>query len=242
MVNLGLESEGCIDPWAFLSALREKNLALGVQYIKASVTGFLFETRTDRYESDYFDKRHLELNRSLSGVVIKPEKTDAAPRSIRSRIYVNCAGPWAGEVAKMAGIGTGPDYLSVPIPIEPRKRYVFVFHCPDGPGLNMPYLVDPSGVWCRLEGVGQTYCRKSKISSKFCNFQISAKVLKLSLGFYAKFKLIEVEMKKIFASKFGFGLKYCFFIKILCPNFALDYIYLILDYNSLSDYGIRAYF
>lgn len=36
---------------------------------------------------------------------------------------VNAAGPWAGEVAKMAGIGIGPDDLSIPLPVEPRLRF-----------------------------------------------------------------------------------------------------------------------
>ena len=36
-------------------------------------------------------------------------------------VCVNCAGPWSGAVAAMAGIGTeetGP--LSIPLPVEPR--------------------------------------------------------------------------------------------------------------------------
>ena len=33
---------------------------------------------------------------------------------------VNAAGPWAGEIAKMAGIGEGEDDLSIPLPVEPR--------------------------------------------------------------------------------------------------------------------------
>ena len=33
---------------------------------------------------------------------------------------VNAAGPWAGEIAKMAGIGEGQGELSIPLPVEPR--------------------------------------------------------------------------------------------------------------------------
>ena len=33
---------------------------------------------------------------------------------------VNAAGPWARDVARMAGIGTGEDVLSQDLPVEPR--------------------------------------------------------------------------------------------------------------------------
>jgi FAD-dependent oxidoreductase domain-containing protein 1 len=58
---------------------------------------------------------------------------------------VNAAGPWSGEVAAMCG---------VELPVEPRKRYVYVIDCRDAPeGLaKAPLTVDPSGVWFRPEG------------------------------------------------------------------------------------------
>ena len=55
---------------------------------------------------------------------------------------VNAAGPGAGRVAAMAGR---------PLPVEPRKRSVFVVDCPDGPS-PMPLVADPSGFWLRPEG------------------------------------------------------------------------------------------
>ncbi len=38
-----------------------------------------------------------------------------------------------------------------------RKRYVFIVHCPDGPGLDMPVILDPSGAFIRREGLGGYY-------------------------------------------------------------------------------------
>ena len=35
------------------------------------------------------------------------------------------------------------------LPVEKRKRYVYVPHCPGGPGLDCPLVVDPTGVYFR---------------------------------------------------------------------------------------------
>ena len=38
---------------------------------------------------------------------------------------------------------------SVPVPVEKRKRYVYVPHCPGGPGMDCPLVIDPTGVYFR---------------------------------------------------------------------------------------------
>ncbi|XP_010783486.1 FAD-dependent oxidoreductase domain-containing protein 1, partial [Notothenia coriiceps] len=35
--------------------------------------------------------------------------------------------------------------------------YIYVLNCPDGPGLDTPFLIDYSGVWFRREGLGGNY-------------------------------------------------------------------------------------
>ncbi|TRW99202.1 FAD-binding oxidoreductase [Paracoccus sp. M683] len=76
--------------------------------------------------------------------------TLASGGQVQAGTIVNAAGPRAARVAAMAGLA---------IPVEPRKRSVFVFDCaatPEGSArLNhgrLPLLIDPSGVYVRPEG------------------------------------------------------------------------------------------
>ena len=72
----------------------------------------------------------------ITAVVLENEGSFTCTR------FVNAAGTAAGKIAAMAGLT---------LPVEPRKRTVFVFSCPQTIS-DMPLMVDPSGVWVRPEG------------------------------------------------------------------------------------------
>jgi FAD-dependent oxidoreductase domain-containing protein 1 len=71
--------------------------------------------------------------------------TLASGATIGCKHIVNAAGASAGQVAALAGIA---------LPVEPRKRYVYVIDSKraDNALHRAPLTVDPSGVWFRPEG------------------------------------------------------------------------------------------
>ncbi|KAM8927616.1 FAD-dependent oxidoreductase domain-containing protein 1 [Pelodytes ibericus] len=153
LASYGLENEGWFDPWVLLNAFRRKALSLGVYQSHGEVTDLkmsLLEMITDTGETVTF--------RRIKNVIVK------APNSLESQsvacaLVINAAGAWSSKVAELAGIGTGPpnSVEGVKLPVEPKKRYVYTFHCPDGPGLECPLLIDSSGAYFRREGLGGNY-------------------------------------------------------------------------------------
>lgn len=76
--------------------------------------------------------------------------TLASGRRVAAGTVVNASGPRAALTARMAGLD---------VPVEPRKRTMFVFDCATSPegsatvnGGRLPLMIDHNGVFCRPEG------------------------------------------------------------------------------------------
>ncbi|XP_044293364.1 FAD-dependent oxidoreductase domain-containing protein 1 isoform X1 [Varanus komodoensis] len=153
LASYGLENEGWFDPWTLLNAFRRKAMSMGVSQSCGEVTSFNLFTKT--IVSD--EGELLNCSRIRCVNVQLPDSIEYCP--ITCAIVVNAAGAWSSRVAEMADIGTGPpDSLSgIKLPVEPRKRYVYVWHSPDGPGLECPMLIDTTGAYFRREGVAGNY-------------------------------------------------------------------------------------
>ncbi|XP_059151818.1 FAD-dependent oxidoreductase domain-containing protein 1-like isoform X2 [Physella acuta] len=140
--SLGLEGEGWFDPWSLVRALQQKNLSMGTTYVHGDLISL--------------EKEKMSTGRDqlVSGVI---RVMNGQEFEVKFSLIINCAGPWAADVAEMAGIGQGEDILAVPLPVAPRKRFVYVSHCPEGPMLDCPFVIDPSGAYFRREGFGGHY-------------------------------------------------------------------------------------
>ncbi|NP_001107050.1 FAD-dependent oxidoreductase domain-containing protein 1 [Danio rerio] len=153
LASLGLENEGWFDPWSLLNAFRRKALSMGVYQCFGEVTGFRYSTQiAEVAEGDFVDFRRIKCVN-----VRMPNSLEYQP--VECPVVVNAAGANSGKIAAMLGIGLGPEesVSGIPFPVEPRKRFVYVVHCPDGPGLDTPFLIDYSGVYLRREGLGGNY-------------------------------------------------------------------------------------
>jgi len=147
----GGEDEGWFDPWALLQAFKLQGILQGVEYICGSVEAF------------QMGENRIEGARvKLTAQDTSTNKTDNTATGADT-LQVHCdnillaAGGDSGKVGRLAGMGEGTGILATPIPIEKRKRYVYVPHCPSGPGMDCPLVIDPTGVYFRREGLGGNY-------------------------------------------------------------------------------------
>ncbi|XP_045716239.1 FAD-dependent oxidoreductase domain-containing protein 1 isoform X2 [Phyllostomus hastatus] len=153
LASYGLEGEGWFDPWCLLQGLRRKVQAMGVHFCHGEVTRFV--SSSNRMETTSGEEMTLKR---IHEVHVKMDHS-VEYQPVECAIVINAAGAWSGRVAELAGIGKGPPgtLQGTRLPVEPRKRYVYVWHCPQGPGLESPLVADTSGAYFRRDGLGNNY-------------------------------------------------------------------------------------
>ncbi|GAB0100108.1 FAD-dependent oxidoreductase domain-containing protein 1 [Sergentomyia squamirostris] len=154
----GLEREGWFDPWCLLSGFKRRAQEYGAQYVCGEVEGFEFEKQDGLIVVGIEPGTYEALRKAKVRLPTGEEKT------IKFAICILAAGAHSGQVAQMMKIGTGPGLLQLPLPVEPRKRYVYVVSSQNDscPGLNTPLTIDPSSAYFRRDGLcGNFVCGKS---------------------------------------------------------------------------------
>ena len=91
---------------------------------------------------DYVTNEVTAITRDASGTRVQ-SVTLATGDVIACGHVVNAAGTRGAQVAAMAGIS---------IPVEPRKRYTFIFEAAQRIDRDLPLTIDPSGVHVRTDG------------------------------------------------------------------------------------------
>jgi FAD-dependent oxidoreductase domain-containing protein 1 len=122
--------DGYFDAYATLMGYKAKAIAMGARYIE-----------------DEAIKINL-TNKQVGGAVL------ASGNTLAAGVVVNCAGAWAAQVAKTAGIH---------LPIEPVKRQVFVLDTTVKPERPLPLTVLPSDLYFRTETGGHILLGKSMV-------------------------------------------------------------------------------
>ena len=144
--SYGFEGEGWFDPWLYIQALKQKNQEdFGVRYIHG---------RPIKASRD-------EVSGCVTSVDIQLLGDDAVNQSspivtLQVNNIVNAAGSYA---APLMDVLAGSDkQLEYPVPVRPRKRCIFYFHCskPEDGDVIIPDIapltVDSSNVYFRSEG------------------------------------------------------------------------------------------
>ena len=130
--------DGWCDPNGLLWGFRRKAIELGVTYIKDRVVGA---------ECDSTKTKALTL---------------ASGETINADAFINAAGAWSGEVAKMFGMF---------LPISPLRRFEHYFTA-GSPVEQLPYVKDTSRLAFRSEGNGVSGGLVDSNESRGFNFEV----------------------------------------------------------------------
>ena len=105
-----------------------------------------WRTKAQENGVEYIENQVVDIIKNKSGDRIKSIKLRSG-ELIAGENFVNASGPRAAFTSKMAGID---------IPVEPRKRYSWIFKAEKPLDRQLPLTIDPSGIHVRENG-GGTY-------------------------------------------------------------------------------------
>lgn len=97
---------------------------------------------------EYVQNEVVAINRNAAGNRVE-SVTLKSGEVIACGQVVNASGPRAAATARMAGID---------VPVEPRKRYSWIFKADKPLDRDLPLTIDPSGVHVRENGGGTYQC------------------------------------------------------------------------------------
>ena len=105
----GVQDEGWFDPWALLTAFKNKAQSLGVNYINGNIIGFnLRSGQTDDNSSQ-----------KCNEVIVR--QSDGTVDSITFSTGIVCCGAFSANIAQYLGYGAeGTGVRAVALPVEPR--------------------------------------------------------------------------------------------------------------------------
>lgn len=152
--SYGVQNEGWFDHWALLAGLKSKTMAWGVEYVHSELIEFNFN-----YPPDQMDREAKQMERANHVI---HRDSNGEYRQTHFTYGIVCCGAGSKAIADKLGYGQRPGIRSIDFPLTARKRYVYSLNNMNGPVLDFPFLIDPSGVWVRREGLGGNYlCGKT---------------------------------------------------------------------------------
>ena len=128
---LGLSGEGWFDPYTLTMALKNTARQNGAVFVEGDIKAINEDATSIRF----YDSQKKSMGEIVCSSVI------------------NAAGCWSRNVLTTVD-GVDNTLANKILPVFPRKRNVFVVHCPDPVLQNpsVPLIVCPSGVYVRREG------------------------------------------------------------------------------------------
>lgn len=144
---LGMNREGIFNKWKALSAMRVFCKKHQVTFIEGKLVGFEFIDQTDlltgyEQQARYFAPRRIvvqsktgELTRHTFGYLIFA--TGVSTKDLTDRINIA--------------------NVDMKVPIGTEERFSFNFECPGGPGIEMPMIMESSGLRVRKSDIVNYY-------------------------------------------------------------------------------------